>query len=108
MISVDVEMTYEDSGEESVMAKFSDDSWEVNVRARASEFLILQDIRTFDWNERRAAQVGRCAGADAFWCSDGRAVTIMLGHDDETWDVAVSVPVEVIDDFVRQVLPRTA
>ncbi|WP_148613049.1 hypothetical protein [Nocardioides rubriscoriae] len=107
MISVDVDTTYDDSGEE-ILAKFSDENWEVNVRARASEFLTLSDIRSFDWNERRATKVGRCAGTNVFWCSDGKTATIMLGHDDETWDVAFSLPVEVIDDLVRQVRSPTA
>lgn len=107
MISVDVEAVHDESGEEALLAKFSDDGWELNVRAPAPEFLTLRDIRMFDWDTRRVAKVGTCAGASAFWCSDGKTATILVGHDDETWDVAVTVPVEVIDDLVRQVDPQT-
>ncbi len=106
MISVGVEAVHDESGEEALLAKFSDGGWEIDVRAPASELLILRDIRTFDWDTRRPAKVGICAGASAFWCSDGKTATILVGHDDEAWDVAVSVPVEVIDDLVRQIDPQ--
>ncbi|MEV0291875.1 hypothetical protein AB0H36_47825 [Kribbella sp. NPDC050820] len=33
----------------------------------------------------------------------GKAATIMIGHDDETWDLAISVPLGLVDDLVRQV-----
>jgi hypothetical protein len=86
-----------------VNANFIDDRWELNVRARASEFLNLRDMRAMDWNSRRVAKVGTSAGADVFWCSDGQAATIMIGDDDETWGLAVSVPLGIVDDLVRQV-----
>jgi hypothetical protein len=100
---VDVDIALREAGEDVVNAKFSDDQWEINVRAQASEFLALREIRTMDWNSRRAAKVGTSAGAAVFWCSDGEAATIMIGHDDETWDVAISVPLGIVDDLVRQV-----
>jgi hypothetical protein len=100
---VDLDIGPDESGCDLVTAKFSDDRWELNVRAQASEFLTLRDIRAMDWNSRRVASVGTSAGANVFWCSDGEAVTIMIGHDDETWDLAISVPVGLVDDLVRQV-----
>jgi hypothetical protein len=44
----------------------------------------LRDIRAMEWNSRRVAKVGASAGAGVFWCSDGEAATIVIGHDDET------------------------
>ena len=103
MPHVDVDIGLDDSGHVLVSAKLSDDRWELNVRARASEFLTLRDIGTTDWNSRRVVKVGTSAGANVFWCSDGDAVTIMIGHDDETWDLALSVPVGLVNNLVRQV-----
>ena len=103
MPQVDVDIALDESGHDLVNAKFTDDGWELNVRARASEFLTLRDIRAMDWNSRRVAKVGTSAGAGVFWCSDGEAATIMIGHDDETWDLAISVPLGLVDDLVRQV-----
>ena len=37
-----------------------------------------------------------------FWAYSDATVTLMLGHDDQTWDVAVVVPVSIVDEIVRQ------
>lgn len=103
MPQVDVDIARAESGQDVVTAKLTDDRWELNVRARAPEFLTLRDIRALDWNARKVAKVGTSAGAAVFWCSDGETATIMIGHDDETWDLAISVPVGIVDDLVRQV-----
>ena len=100
---VEVETDSDDSGHGLVSAKITDDRWELNVRAQVPDFLSLSDIRSMDWNSRRVASVGTCLGAAVFWSSDGDTATIMVGHDDETWDLAVSIAVEVVDDLVRQV-----
>jgi hypothetical protein len=47
--------------------------------------------------------VGRSAGASVFWSSDGEVATILVGQDDETWDIAVSVPVTLVEDLVQTV-----
>ena len=103
MPQVDIDTTLDESGHDLVNAKITDDRWELNVRARASEFLTLRDIRAMDWNSRRVAKVGTSAGAGVFWCADGDGATIMIGHDEETWDLAISVPLRLVDDLVRQV-----
>ena len=88
--------------EESLVAKISADEWEVNVRASDEELLRLRDIRTADWNERRSIRAGQSADAAVFWAHRDATVTLMLGHYDQTWDVAVVVPVSIVDEIVRQ------
>jgi hypothetical protein len=37
-----------------------------------------------------------------FWSAvDGHAA-LMIGHDDETWDISIAVPFAVVDEIVRQ------
>lgn len=103
MPDLDVDVALDESGEELVSAKFSDHGWELNVTAAASEFLTLRGIRTMDWESRRTRAVGVSAGARVFWTSDARTATIMVGSDDETWDLAVAVPVELVEELVRRV-----
>lgn len=100
---VSVDSGLDEFDHQFVTAKFGGDSWELNVSAQATDFLILRDIRNMDWNARRSAKLGTCAGGNVYWSSDGTTATIMVGQDDETWEVAVSVPVELVDDLVRQV-----
>jgi hypothetical protein len=104
---VDVDVALDGSGNDWVNATFTDDRWELNVRARASEFLTLRAIRSRVWDSRQVAKVGTSAGAGVFWCSHGEVATIMVGRDDETWDLAISVPVGVVDDLARSVEGRS-
>lgn len=103
MPDLDVDVVLDESGEERVSAKFSDVGWELNVTAAASEFLTLRGIRTMDWGLRHTRAVGMSAGAHVFWASDVRTATLMVGSDDETWDIAVAVPVDLVEELVRRV-----
>jgi DNA polymerase IIIc chi subunit len=46
--------------------------------------------------------VGESAGAPVFWCCKGNEATLLIGNDDQTWDVAVNFPVRVVDEIVRE------
>ena len=46
------------------------------------------------------------AGSPAFWCVSDEAdvyLSILVGHDDQTWDIAVSLPLDTIDDIRREI-----
>ena len=38
-----------------------------------------------------------------FWSCAREVVTVMIGDDDETWDVAVTIPKEVFVEVVEEV-----
>lgn len=103
MPDLDVDVVLDETGAELVSAKFSDAGWELNVRAPASDFLSLRNVRTMDWATRRVRAVGESAGARVFWAADARTASILVGHDDETWDFSVTVPLEIVDELVRRV-----
>jgi hypothetical protein len=84
-------------------AKIANGQWEVNVRATPLEFEALRSIRTATWTTRHSIAVGRSAGAAVFWSCDGPTASILIGSDDETWDVAIAIPVEVVDRIVELV-----
>ena len=70
-----------------IEATFGDDQWGVEVRAHMPKFLALRDIR--DQPVR--------AGSTEFRCSGAQRVRITVD------ELTVSVPIEVIDELVRQV-----
>ena len=72
------------------------DDWELNVRSTFVELTRLRDIRQAIWSERRSIPAGNSAGGTVFWCADGDVATVMIGHDDETWDIAVRLPVTAV------------
>ena len=86
-----------------LLVKLGTDAWELNVRASADDLLALAEIRSARWNERRTLRAGESAGAPVFWASEGNRATLLVGHDDESWDVAMTVPLMVVDEIVREV-----
>jgi hypothetical protein len=88
---------------EGCSVKIQAELCEVNVWASAADLLKLRDIRSADWNARRSIAVGRAAGSPVWWCSDGESATLLIGHDDETWDMSLTVPAHVVDEIVAQV-----
>ena len=46
---------------------------------------------------------GPVRGSSVFWSCDGPTASILIGSDDETWDVALVVAVDVIDRIVELV-----
>jgi hypothetical protein len=88
--------------EAGVLLKLQADQWEANVHASADDLLRLSDIRSTSWDERRSIQAGRSAGARVYWSAgEGDDANLMIGEDDETWDVSVTVPYTVIDEVVQ-------
>lgn len=94
----DVVVDLEDDG--MVAAKFSDAAWEINVRADRADFLRLSGIRDADWDARRSLKVGNSAGSHVFWARKADTVELLVGRDDETWDIGISMPLEMVDRLV--------
>lgn len=63
---------------------------EMNVWFAPGEIEKLRGLGTASWDERRAIRAGVAAGAPVFWSSDHDEVTVLVGEDDETWDIAMS------------------
>jgi hypothetical protein len=37
------------------------------------------------------------------WSVNGETVAVLVGHDDETWDIALETPLSTVDDTVANV-----
>jgi hypothetical protein len=87
--------------------KISTPDYELNVAVPAPHD--LRRVLSDPWVSG-SVKVGESAGAPAFWSvgKDGR-VSILVGHDDETWDFGVSVPLATFEEILREVeaLART-
>jgi predicted RNA-binding protein with PIN domain len=100
-----VDVTVAATADGGLEVKLQTSAWEVNVRAPAAEFAKLRAIRDSDWDTGRSIRAGESAGSPVFWAIDGDVVTLMIGLDDESWDVAVTVPVETVAEIVRKARP---
>jgi hypothetical protein len=103
MADVVVDSEVDTDGRTVACAKIASGDWEVNIRATPLEFATLGSIRGATWASRHSTAVGRSAGAPVFWSCDGPTASILIGSDDETWDVALVVAVDVIDRIVELV-----
>ena len=84
-----------------VAMKLQATTWELNIRAPAADFVRLHGIEDADWGARRSLAVGTCAEARVYWSinDDRVTATMLIGHDDETWDAAVAIPVETVHEI---------
>jgi hypothetical protein len=74
------------------------------VTATASDVASLAAVSKADWSARGSLQVGRALGHPVFWCVGERPdeVDVLVGQDDETWELALTVPLAVVLEAVRQ------
>jgi hypothetical protein len=99
-VAVALDRAYDQDGRSVVLVKLSAPTWEFNFRATSEELAGLGSIRDADWLARRCLHIGESAGAPVHWAAEGETVTIMVGHDAETWDIGLTVPVAAVDTIV--------
>jgi hypothetical protein len=64
---------------------------------------LIPRVREANWDDRQSLRIGRTAGTAAFWSADAELVSILLGKDDESWDVALRFPVDALDRIYSEV-----
>jgi hypothetical protein len=94
-----VDVTLDESAGSVVSVKLQAEMWELNIRASTTDLLRLHDIQDADWDARRSLPIGTCAGASVYWAMSDGQVTILIGHDDETWDIAVAIPLATVHEI---------
>lgn len=74
------------------------------LHAAAAELVTLSAVEHAGWAQRGSVQVGTTNIGRAFWAADDTPgkVALLLGDDDETWDVAVTLDVSTVAELVRQ------
>lgn len=84
----------------TVCLKLQSARWEINVHGTRDEFSQLSGIDETDWAARRVINIGSSAGSPTHWCIESSDVVMLIGPDDETWDVALSLQRSVIDQIL--------
>ncbi len=96
------------SGEASpdIVVKIGTPQLEINVWISSTDVAQFDGVRRADWDSRGSLQIGAVAGAPAWWCVDTRAGTlsILVGEDDETWDVSATWPIDTLDDVIAELV----
>jgi hypothetical protein len=104
-VSVDVDYSYD--GEQKFYAvSLSTDTWFVTIHIPPGEAAQLSQVTSRSWDDG-ALRIGDSAGASAFWSvnskDDNDTVVILIGHDDETWDISFAVPAAAVEEILSQI-----
>ena len=79
---------------------------EMNVWVLGTDLPKLVEVRGRRW-ELGALRIGRSAGTNVWWSveaeEDGRSLSLVVGEDDESWDLNFRFPLETLDDILREV-----
>jgi hypothetical protein len=92
-------------------SKLQGETWELNIWATTDELWKLTGIDKTDWAQRGTLKVGTCANAPVWWNELDGTVYILVGDDDEAWDMCITIPLGTIHELLgelgeRQRLPR--
>ena len=68
------------------------------IHVAGSDLARLRDVHGADWDRRESLQVGTVLDQPVFWCRGLRpgTVHVLVGPDDEMWQVAVVLPDPVV------------
>lgn len=100
-IAIDVQRCLTETDRPGQAVKIQTAFYELNVVLEPSDIEPLAKARAADWNQG-SVRAGRSAGSAAFWSCDGQSMFIAVGHDDETWDFGVSLPVAAFDEIMAR------
>src|SRR5579859_6455967 len=90
-IDVGVELTADDGA--PVAFKFSCEQFEINVFVPQAQLGLLHGVPEQAW-AAGSIRAGHSAGASVFWSAgEPGLIAIMVGPDDQAWDISASVPV---------------
>lgn len=86
----------------SYSVKLQSEVFEVNIHIPATEVEELRLVASSTWEEG-SMQIGESAGAPVFWSTEDGVVALLIGEDDENWDIALSLPVAVMDTIIEAI-----
>lgn len=102
-MDVSVEVKVERQGKAKVyLLTLQAEVFELNVRIPENEAHEFSLVASSRW-EDGSMQIGESAGAPVFWSTEEGVTAILIGDDDEHWDIALSVPVATVDAIIQAI-----
>jgi hypothetical protein len=92
----------DDSGETDIQVKIQSSTWELNLYVTPTELLSIAEVRAATWNDRSSYRLGAVGRMPAWWCVDGDEMDVLIGEDDETWEIALRMPTSVLDQIDQE------
>jgi hypothetical protein len=105
LITVDVDYSF-DGDKRFYAVSLSTQTWLALIHVAPEDVERLGEVTSRPWDDG-ALRIGDSAGASAFWSinsdKDRDTVVILIGEDDETWDISFAVPATTIDEILAAI-----
>ena len=93
----------DDEGRRVIALKIQSGSgFEINIKIDEGDVSKLREIPNTDWDSRETLLIGESLGESVFWCVDDERISILIGHDDETWEIGFWIPFSMLDELVSE------
>lgn len=101
--SVSIEDAVSPDGSPCFHVKLQGPECELNATVSARELEELHAVGDARWLDRKSVRAGRCLGTSVFWsCQDGM-LSVLVGPDDETWEVGFSAPESLVVALLQEI-----
>jgi hypothetical protein len=101
--SVSIDAGIDADGAACFFIKLQGPHSELNVAVPASELDKLRDVLNAHWLNRGSLRVGKCLGTPAFWSYQDERLSVLIGADDETWEVGYFAPESAVSELVGEI-----
>ncbi len=90
--------------ESNILLKISCSQIELNLVMTEKESVnLIENINDANWNRRKSIKAGICLDSNIFWCmNDDKSISLLIGHDDETWEIALIIPLQIINELEKE------
>jgi hypothetical protein len=92
-----------ENGSPAVTLKIQGRMFELNVWMRPDELPMLERVSGSNWGQRESIQIGQSGNTPAFWSSDAESISVVIGHDDESWDFGITLPRDAIPRILADI-----
>ncbi|MDR7281023.1 hypothetical protein [Catenuloplanes atrovinosus] len=100
-VSMEAALATDESGHRPALVTLATRDWQLNIRATLEDLARLADIRAADRLSHRSLAVGTTAGAPVHWAASNGQASLLVGADDEAWDIAVLIPLSTVEELAQ-------
>ncbi len=76
---------------------------EVNIILSREELEKLKAVSTAKWDNRTSLKLGLCMEKPVFGSLQDGLLSILSGHDDESWDVGIWLPESMLRELYEEI-----
>ena len=102
MHSVSIDEGFGADGASCFFIKLQGPECEVNVTTSARELEELRAVGSARWLDRKSLRIGQCLGTPVFWSLQDGRLSVLVGPDDETWEVGYSAPESIVTALLQE------